>query len=771
MYKNCHLNSRIRALKTLESIFSWLARFIVSLACIIATVAVAAPSDLSGDGKSDLIFRNSSTGEINAWLMNGGTVTANLGLVGAGNWSVSHTADFNGDGKADILFRNDDGSVTLWLMNGLTPISQVGLLGADANWRVTHVGDFNGDGKADLLWQNTNGAVTLWLMNGATIVSQVGLLGPDPGWKVTHVADFNGDGKADLLWQNTNGAVTIWLMNGGTTASAVGILGANPDWRVTHTGDLNGDGKADLLWRNTNGAVTGWLMNGTTIASTAGLLGADANWSISHTGDFNGDGKADLLWRNTNGAVTQWLMNGTSILSTAGLLGPDVNWRVTHIGDYNGDGKADIVWRNAADGSIRMWLINGSTISSQTQILGASPWVVLPPVFAGEPTPRKIFGTADNCVDDVISTNTMLDLDIDRASALVAYWGDPGTDELNFQVSNPVTWNVETILNMPNPTKKRGYWDIGSPIGTSAAVVKCNEAGFFLNTFQFTHTQPQIGGGPQAQLKKKVSYPKVIFTTLQSDLIIQGYVKHPSHHWNDSDANVYGDISLYYYVQPINCPNYIFGKCPAANVTNKIPAFAHLLGVYNSRFPNGAAEGGGNDTFTGYFYTPLSDQLPNGAAPKYAKKSQFSYPFSGGSSIWSDSRFFRAEISYAKMQLMINAIRADYPDIAAQTTSNPAEWGIVLVGGLLEVGPGITATDGSPCVRNTNKPGCRDIVMSATFSYIEAYERIPIAGISQSNAVYASASQDPKVATPLEPKSYSSIPQDFSAERIRALLR
>jgi hypothetical protein len=306
----------------------------------------------------------------------------NLGLVGAGNWSVSHTADFNGDGKADILFRNDDGSVTLWLMNGLSPISQVGLLGADPNWRVTHVGDFNGDGKADLLWQNTNGAVTLWLMNGITVLSQVGMLGPDPSWKVTHVADFNGDGKADLLWQNTNGAVTIWLMNGGTTASAVGILGANPDWRVTHTADLNGDGKADLLWRNTSGAVTTWLMNGTTIASTAGLLGADANWSVSHTGDFNGDGKADLVWRNTNGAVTQWLMNGTSILSTAGLLGPDANWRVTHIGDYNGDGKADIVWRNTADGSIRMWLIDGATVLSQTPILGASPWVVLPPPAA-----------------------------------------------------------------------------------------------------------------------------------------------------------------------------------------------------------------------------------------------------------------------------------------------------------------------------------------------------------------------------------------------------
>jgi FG-GAP-like repeat len=378
MHKNYQLNSRFRALKTHESILSWLARFIASLVCVISSVAMAAPSDLSGDGKSDLIFRNNSTGEINAWLMSGGAASSTAQLVGPGNWSVSHTADFNGDGKADILFRNDDGSVSLWLMNGLSPISQVGLLGADPNWRVSHVGDFNGDGKLDILWRNSNGAVTLWLMNGTTVASQIGLLGADPNWSVTHVADFNGDGKADLLWQNTNGAVTIWLMNGSTTTSAVGILGPNPDWRVSHTADLNGDGKADLIWRNINGAVTAWLMNGTSQLSTAGLLGANADWSVSHTADFNGDGKSDLLWRNTNGAVTIWLMNGLSSIAAAGIIGADPTWRVTHTGDYDGDGKADIVWRSTDDGYIRMWLMNGIAVAAAPDLLGPSNWVVLP---------------------------------------------------------------------------------------------------------------------------------------------------------------------------------------------------------------------------------------------------------------------------------------------------------------------------------------------------------------------------------------------------------
>jgi FG-GAP-like repeat len=336
------------------------------------------PGDLSADGKSDLIFRNGSTGQINAWLMNGTTSTAAAAFVGAGNWTVTHSADFNGDGRADILYRNDDGSVSLWLMNGLAVAGSAGLLGPDANWRVSHVGDFNGDGRADILWRHSNGAVNLWLMDGTTVSAALALLGPNPDWRVSHIGDFDGDGKTDILWRNTNGAVNLWLMNGGTVTSAVGLLGANPDWQVSHLGDFNGDGKTDILWRNTNGAVNLWLMNGGTVTSAVGLLAANPDWQVSHTADFNGDGKADLLWRSSNGAVTQWLMNGTAIAGTAGLLGPDPNWRVTHIGDYNGDGKADLVWRNASDGAITMWLMNGATTLSAAGILGATTWGVVP---------------------------------------------------------------------------------------------------------------------------------------------------------------------------------------------------------------------------------------------------------------------------------------------------------------------------------------------------------------------------------------------------------
>src|SRR5205807_925371 len=82
--------------------------------------------------------------------------------------------DFNGDGKADILWRNSGtGENTIWLMNGAA-ISSAAVFAtvSDLNWTVAGTGDFDGDGKSDILWRNAaTGDTTIWLMNGATISS------------------------------------------------------------------------------------------------------------------------------------------------------------------------------------------------------------------------------------------------------------------------------------------------------------------------------------------------------------------------------------------------------------------------------------------------------------------------------------------------------------------------------------------------------------------------------------------------------------------------
>ena len=345
---------------------------------VTPTLGTAKPYDLNGDGKSDILWKNTD-GSAYGWLMNGTTITSGAYLVNAGTgWSISHVADFNGDAKADVLWRHTDGSVAIWIMNGLSATSTAVLQGAGTGWSVSHVADLDGDGKADLLWRHTDGTVYIWRMNGTTVLSGSQLLAAGTGYSITHTADLNGDGKADLLWRHTDGTVYAWLLNGASVTGTSLILGAGTGYSITHAADLNGDGKADILWKHTDGTVYGWLMNGLSVTETDLILGAGTGYSITHTADLDGDGKADILWKHTDGTVFAWLMNGLSVSGTSLVLGANTGYSITHTPDLNGDGKADLLWKGT-DGTVYAWLMNGgSPLSTQLLIGAGGGWAVSP---------------------------------------------------------------------------------------------------------------------------------------------------------------------------------------------------------------------------------------------------------------------------------------------------------------------------------------------------------------------------------------------------------
>jgi FG-GAP-like repeat len=286
------------------------------------------------------------------------------------------THDFNGDGKSDILWRNTNSDLAIWLMNGTVISSGVDTGGVPLAWTVVGQRDFNGDTKSDILWRNTNGDVAIWLMNGTAASSALDIGNVPTSWTVVGTGDFNADGNGDILWRNTNGDLAIWLMNGTTVLSAVDLGIVPTSWTVVGTGDFNGDGKTDILWSNSNGDLAIWLMNGTTVSSAVDLGLVPTSWSVVGTGDFNGDGKADILWRNTNGDLAIWLMNGTAVSSAVDLGAVPTSWTVAETGDFNGDTKSDILWRNT-NGDVAIWLMNGTAVSSAVD-LGAVPtsWAI-----------------------------------------------------------------------------------------------------------------------------------------------------------------------------------------------------------------------------------------------------------------------------------------------------------------------------------------------------------------------------------------------------------
>ena len=286
--------------------------------------------DLDGDGKADIVWRNTSNGATALWLLNG-TALASAGFPGGVplEWQIAGVGDVNKDGNADVIWRNGtSGTVAVWLMDGLT-ITSVGFPGSTStDWEIEQIGDINGDGTADLLWRNTNsGVVAVWLMDGVTILSP-GFLGGVPAvWQIVGMGDVNGDGKADVIWRNNTGVVAVWVMSGPTITS-VGFPGSAPlDFEFAGSGDVNGNGTTDLFWRNTNnGSVVVWLMNGTTITASANVASLASNMEIEVVEDTNGDGRPDLVILNTTTGVVSVSLGGGGGSGSPGSVPPD--WEI-----------------------------------------------------------------------------------------------------------------------------------------------------------------------------------------------------------------------------------------------------------------------------------------------------------------------------------------------------------------------------------------------------------------------------------------------------------
>jgi uncharacterized delta-60 repeat protein len=248
-------------------------------------------TDFNGDGQPDILWRNSVTGEIRVWYMNGADRigSASIGSVSDLNWKISGLADFNYDGMTDILWRNGaTGENYIWYMDGVSVLGTEFIpTVVDQNWKIAGVADFNNDGNTDILWRNgTTGENYIWHMNGGAVLKGESIpTVTDQNWKIVEVADFNSDGNTDILWRNgATGKNYIWDMNGAAVLGGESIpTVTDQNWKIVGVVDFNGDGKADILWRN---AATGenyvWFMNGVTVLGGRSLQAAsDMNWVVA----------------------------------------------------------------------------------------------------------------------------------------------------------------------------------------------------------------------------------------------------------------------------------------------------------------------------------------------------------------------------------------------------------------------------------------------------------------------------------------------------------
>jgi beta-lactamase class A len=211
--------------------------------------------DFSGDGWSDLIARQTSTGSLLLYRGNGTgfRVSLRIGVGWNGMDAITRFGDFNRDGHEDVIAR-ESATGDLWLYpgtgSGFGSRLKIGI-GWNGMREITPVGDVNGDGYPDVLAVKTStGFMSLYPGRGT------GFSGPSqlgPGWnamtELAGVGDFNRDGHVDLVARNT-ATGDLWLYRGAGAGFSSGLQvgrGWNGMRDLVGVGDFDRDGFNDLI--------------------------------------------------------------------------------------------------------------------------------------------------------------------------------------------------------------------------------------------------------------------------------------------------------------------------------------------------------------------------------------------------------------------------------------------------------------------------------------------------------------------------------------------
>ncbi|MFD3728049.1 FG-GAP-like repeat-containing protein [Streptomyces sp. NPDC058671] len=186
-----------------------------------ATTSVLVPfGDVNGDGCADVLARVGD--QLRAYRPGCGKVVSASSpytLIGSG-WSqydvLTSPGDANGDGFTDLIVRQAS-SGDMYFYAGTADHRMKSRVRIGTDWKlyrkITGVGDLNGDGRGDLLGVDASGA--LWRYHGTATGGVTARVKLGHGWNIysslVGTGDISGDGCPDLVARETSGTLYSYL--------------------------------------------------------------------------------------------------------------------------------------------------------------------------------------------------------------------------------------------------------------------------------------------------------------------------------------------------------------------------------------------------------------------------------------------------------------------------------------------------------------------------------------------------------------------------------
>ena len=203
-------------------------------------------ADFDGDGQTDVLVQDSSSGQLWIYLTaaNGTSfISGGSPVVVPGGWSVVGVADFNADDRADVLVQ--DGSGLLYTY--ITAAGGITFNSGASGSPVTIPSGFEYVGSGDYTADVTGALNDIVVINSTTDLVYIYATGADgitvdagssgnpvtlqPGYSIVGIADFTGDGIVDTLIENGSKLLYVFKHSGpgtiddGSSGSPVTIPG------------------------------------------------------------------------------------------------------------------------------------------------------------------------------------------------------------------------------------------------------------------------------------------------------------------------------------------------------------------------------------------------------------------------------------------------------------------------------------------------------------------------------------------------------------------